>query len=122
MATVKRRLPERPHLDIPKREARSLLKEWRAKLPGALDRIRRRHPRFRDAEDTAISAGKFLLNDAQLVVAREYGFSNWAELKERIDANTVAGLLLEAIHDDDRPTVVRLLRANPDLLHIPLRS
>jgi ankyrin repeat protein len=62
------------------------------------------------------------LNDAQLVVAREYGFSNWAELKERIDGNTVARLLQEAIHNDDREAVVRLLRANPNMLHIPLWS
>ncbi len=122
MATVSRGLPDRPHLDVPKREARALLKEWRAGLPEALDRIGRRHPKFREADPAAISAGKFLLNDAQLVVAREYGFSNWAELKERINANTVAGLLQEAIHKDDRETVVRLLRANPNLLHIPLWS
>lgn len=122
MATVSRGLPEKPHLDVPRREARSLLKDWRAKQPEALERVRRRHPRFRDT-DTALSPeGKFLLNDAQLVVAREYGFSNWAELKERIQANTVAGLLQEAIHGDDRETVVRLLRANPNLLHIPLWS
>ncbi len=122
MATVSRGLPDRPHLDVPKREARALLKQWRAGLPEALDRIGRRHPKFREADPAAISAGKFLLNDAQLVVAREYGFSNWAELKERINANTVAGLLQEAIHKDDRETVVRLLRANPNLLHIPLWS
>jgi hypothetical protein len=122
MATVSRSLPERPHLDVPKREARALLKEWRAGLPEALDRIARRHPRFRGAEPAAIAAEKFLLNDAQLVVAREYGFSNWAELKERINANTVAGLLQEAIHKDDREAVVPLLRANPNLLHIPLWS
>src|SRR6266540_1959113 len=116
MATVTRRLPNRPHFDVPKREARTLLKEWRAGMPEALDRIERRHPKSRGADHAAISAGKFLLNDAQLVVAREYGFSNWAELKERINANTVAGLLQEAIHKDDRETVVRLLRANPNLL------
>src|SRR6266853_6658586 len=97
MATVSRGLPDKPHLDVPKREARTLLKKWRARLPEALERIGRRHARFRKADPAAISAGKFLLNDAQLVVAREYGFSNWAELKERINANTVAGLLLEAI-------------------------
>ena len=90
--------------------------------PEALDRIRRRHPKFREADFAAISATKFLLNDAQLVVAREYGFSTWAEMKERIDGNTVAGQLQEAIHKDDRETVVRLLRANPNLLHIPLWS
>jgi len=122
MATVSRGLPEQPHLDVPKREARELLKGWRARLPEALDRIQKRHRKFREANHTTISAAKFLLNDAQLVVAREYGFSNWAELKERINANTVAKLLQEAIHDDDRETVVRLLRANPNLLHIPLWS
>src|SRR3974377_91860 len=106
MATVSRGLPEKPHLDVPKREARGLLKDWRAGLPEALDSSGRRHPRFKKADPATIAAGKFLLNDAQLVVAREYGFSNWAELKERINANTVAGLLQEAIHNDDRETVV----------------
>ena len=120
MATVSRGLPERPHLDVPKREARTLLKGWRARVPEALERIGRQHPRFQKAESAAISVGKFLLNDAQLVVAREYGFSNWAELKERINANTIAELLREAIHKDDRETVARLLRAHPHLLHIPL--
>lgn len=120
MATVSRGLPKRPHLDVPKREARELLIAWRAKAPEALERIRRRHPKFREVDEAAISATKFLLNDAQLVIAREYGFSNWAELKERINANTVAGLLQEAIHQDDPETVVRLLRAHPNLLHIPL--
>src|ERR1043166_2071234 len=122
MATVDRRLPERPHLDIPKREARELLKEWRAGVPEAVDRVRRRHPKFREQDPAAISASTFLLNDAQLVVAREYGFSTWTELKKRIDGNTAAGLLQDAIHKDDHETVVRLLRANPHLLHIPLWS
>src|SRR5687767_8011479 len=114
MATVSRGLPEKPHLDVPKREARTLLKEWRAGLPEALERIRRRHPKFQEADPAAISTAKFLLNDAQLVLAREYGFSNWAELKERINANTVVELLQKAIRGDDGETVVRLLRANPN--------
>jgi hypothetical protein len=122
MATVSRGLPKKPHLDVPKREARALLKEWRARMPEALDRIRRRHPRFRDANDATISEGKFLLNDAQSVVAREYGFGDWAELKARINSETVAGLLQEAIYNNDRQTLVRLLEANPDMLHIPLRN
>jgi hypothetical protein len=122
MATVSRGLPAKPHLDIPKREARELLNAWKARSPEALERIRRRHPRFQDANDSAISTAKFLLNDAQLVLAREYGFSNWAQLKERISANTVSGLLLEAIRQDDREAAVRLLRANPQLLHVPLWS
>jgi hypothetical protein len=122
MTTVERRLPERPHLDIPKREARELLKEWRTGLPEALERVQRRHPKFRQTDLAVVSKRKFLLSDAQLVVAREYGFSNWAEMKVRIEGNTVAGLVQEAIHKDERETVVRLLRANPNLLHIPLWS
>ena len=48
MATVSRDLPERPHLDVPKREARELLDAWREGEIAALDRIRgRRHCRRR---------------------------------------------------------------------------
>src|ERR1051326_503754 len=122
MATVSRQLPARPHLDVPKREASALLKEWRAGSPAALDRVRRRHPKFRDPAVTVISPGQFRLNDAQLVIAREYGFSNWAELKRRIGAHGSAGLLQEAIQRDDRETAVQLLRTHPELLHIPLWS
>ncbi len=122
MATVSRGLPKNPLLDIPKREAHALLKGWRVGSPEALERIAGRHPKFRDADHPTISAGKFLLNDAQLVIAREYGFSNWSQLKERIGADKVAGVLQEAIRKDDRDTVVRLLQAHPNLLHIPLWS
>jgi hypothetical protein len=119
MPTVSRGLPQQPHLDVPKRQARELLRACRAEEADALDRVRSRHPKFLKADHAAIAA-EFKLNDAQFVIAREYGFSNWAQLKERISANTVTGLLLEAIHGDDRETVERLLRANPNLLHIPL--
>src|SRR5438445_9889260 len=122
MATVSRGLPQRPHLDIPKREARELLKQWRAAQPEALDRIRRRHPKFRAADDPAIRAAPFRLSDAQLVIAREYGFSHWTELKERVNSNTLAGVLDAAIRADDRDAVVRVLRTNPKLLHVPVRS
>lgn len=117
MATVSRGLPERPHLDIPKREARELLDDWRRSQPEALERIRARHTKFRKASDTDVS---LKLADAQLVIAREYGLSNWPELKYRIEANQVAVDLMRAIRRDDRETAVRILRANPKLLHVPL--
>jgi hypothetical protein len=122
MATVSRGLPERPHLDVPKREARQLLEQWRSRDPDALDRIRRRHPRFTNADDTAIAAAHFRLADAQLVLAREYGFPHWTALKQRIDANTPAESLRVAIQTDDRESAVRILQANPQLLHVPLWS
>src|SRR5512140_2082049 len=122
MTTVSRGLPSRPHLDIPKRQARDLLRQFRAGDPEALDRIRRRHPRFKAMDASRLAAAEFRLSDAQLVVAREYGFSHWAELKERIDSNTVAKLLDTAIRADDRETVIRALQSNPQLLHIPVRN
>ena len=122
MATVSRGLPERPHLDIPKREARELLAEWRAGRADALERIRHRHPRFADSDDAAVATGEFRLADAQLVVAREYGFSHWTQLKQRIEANALARELLAAIGADDRDAAVRIVEAEPALLHVPLWS
>jgi hypothetical protein len=122
MATVSRGLPQCPHLDIPKREARELLNAWRAAQPEALDRIRGRHPKFQSAEDAALKVATFRLSDAQLVIAREYGFAHWTELKERISANSVASALDTAIRAVDREAVVQLLRANPKLLHVPVTS
>ncbi len=121
MPTVSRGLPARPHLDVPKREARVLLDQCRNGDPESLARIRPRHPKFADADDSTIAA-TFRLSDAQLVIAREYGFSHWTELKQRIDANSVARALDTAIRADDREAVVRLIRTEPQLLHIPVVS
>lgn len=122
MATVSRGLPDRPHLDVPKREARELLDQCRKGESDALERTRHCHPKFKDvADDTAI-AGKFKLSDAQLVIAREYGFANWTALKQRISAHSAAMALHQAIRSDDRESVIAILKANPQLLHLPVRS
>jgi len=122
MSTVSRGLPEQPHLDVPKREARELLEQWRAAQPDALDRIRARHPKFQAAHYAAIAAAEFRLADAQLVLAREYGFAHWTALQQRIAANTVVGVLQHAIHAREVADVVRILRTNPHLLHLPVWS
>jgi hypothetical protein len=119
MPTVSRRLPSRPHLDVPKRQARELLEQYRAAKPAALERVRARHPKFRGATDpTPIETLR--LSDAQLVIAREYGFSTWTELKRRIEANPIAHALEQAIRAGDCNTVVQLLREHPHLLHLPV--
>ncbi len=122
MPTVSRRLPAQPHLDVPKRQARALLDAWRAAHPDALDRIQRSHPRFAGTAPAAIAAAAFRLADAQLVIAREYNFAHWAELKQRIALQAPARDLESAICAGDGETVARLLRASPALLHLPVRS
>ncbi|HWC18065.1 MAG TPA: hypothetical protein VG498_13680 [Terriglobales bacterium] len=122
MATVSRSLPERPHLNVPKREARQLLDQSRKGDRHALERIRRRHPKFKDVTDDAAITLSFKLSDAQLVVAREYGLSNWTALKQRIGAHSAASALQDAIGADERERVVAILRANPEMLHLPVWS
>ena len=122
MATVSRNLPSRPHLDVPKREAPELLKQFRAGNPEALDRVRRQHPRFKKTGADNLATAEFRLSDAQLVIAREYGLSHWADLKRRITSHSLAQALDAAIRADDRETVVRILQSNPQLLHIPVWS
>jgi len=121
MSTVSRGLPAQPHLDVPKQQSRDLLKQCKAKSADALDRVRRQHPKFYTADNDVVSTG-IKLSDAQLVIAREYGFSSWTQLKERITGNTAAQLIDKAIRSNDAAAVTQLLTAYPNLLHVPVRS
>src|SRR5688572_23603303 len=109
MSTVSRGLPANPHIDVPKKQARELLQQCKAKVADALDRVRGRHPKFRHADDDAIVA-RLKLSDAQLVMASEYGFSSWAQMKERIIGNTAAEQIHMAIRANQLETVKELLK------------
>src|SRR5215831_17506097 len=122
MAHVIRRLPARPHLDVPRRQARALLAQWRAGKPEAIDRIRSVHPAYAAADAGAVAAAAFKLADAQLVVAREYNFASWAQLKQRIAGDPIATALEAALRAGDRAEVVLLLRDHPELIDVPVRS
>ncbi|HEX4469532.1 MAG TPA: ankyrin repeat domain-containing protein, partial [Gemmatimonadaceae bacterium] len=82
-----RNLPPRPDLAQLKRQANELLKLQREKKASAGARIAANHPKFTDRppEDALTSA--FVLADAQLVIAREYGFESWAALKHLVEAS-----------------------------------
>jgi len=121
MSTVSRGLPAQPHLDVPKKQARELLRQCKAKSTDAFDRVRRQHPKFHSADNETLFT-RIKLSDAQLVIAREYGFSSWPQLKERIDGNTIAGLIDMAIRSNDAAAVTELLTAYPNLLHVPVSS
>ncbi|MEO5957875.1 MAG: ankyrin repeat domain-containing protein, partial [Opitutaceae bacterium] len=99
-----------------------MLAQLHVRHPDALDRIRRRHPKFRDADDATLTAATFRLSDAQLVVAREYTYSTWANLKRRIESNPFSHQLETAIRAGERDQAVQLLREHPHLLHLPVRG
>ena len=88
-------LPDRPNLDQLKNQAKDLLKGHKAGDPEALRRIQANHPRLGASSVDEIQASRFTLSGAQLVVAREYGFSSWPKLKAHVAAP--ARILVSAV-------------------------
>jgi hypothetical protein len=85
-----RRLPSNPNLDHLRYQAKDLLKAHAAHIPGAAQRLREFHPRFNRATDATIFDARLSLSDAQLAIAREYGFPSWARLKKHIKKPTLS--------------------------------
>jgi ankyrin repeat protein len=82
------------------------------------------HPNLRHLKDQAkdlLRAGTALsLADAQLKVAREYGFPSWPKLKAHVDSFKDAGQLKDAIDRNDLPLVQSMMLRNPGLHRAPL--
>lgn len=57
------------------------------------------------------------LADAQLAVAREYGFSSWRALKSHIDSLTIDGMLVAAARAGNVKTIRELLDERPEKVH-----
>jgi len=88
-----RRLPSNPDLTHLKYQAKDLLKEHAACAPGAAQRLREFDPRFGRATDSEIFGAELKLSDAQLAIAREYGFPSWTRLKRHIERPTLSDRL-----------------------------
>src|SRR5216683_994253 len=80
--TIRKQLPARARVDQLKKQAKDLLAELRAGSTEAIERFRASHPRWVNLKNQS----KPLLADAQLVVAREYGFTSWTKLRSRVEA------------------------------------
>jgi ankyrin repeat protein len=78
MPEPRRSLPSRPSLDQQKKLAKELLADFRTKSPDAVARIREHLP----------DKPRISLADAQLTLAREYGFASWRTLKDHIERVT----------------------------------
>lgn len=70
-----RPLPPRPSLEYERKESRALLRRLRAGDPNALVSARALHPTI-----DASHPERIRLADAQLIIAREYGFRSWPRL------------------------------------------
>jgi hypothetical protein len=131
-----KRLPSNPSLDHLKYQAKDLLREHTARNPGAAQRIREFHPRFTAAMDDEIFDAHLSLSDAQLTIAREYGFPSWTRLKRHIEKPTLADQLNLPHHERIEDAVFRRavdlldagdvaglrgwLKQHPNLTHQPI--
>ena len=83
------RLPPRPSLDQLRKQAKELLRDYRAGRSAPAQRFGAINPRgagFADPEDATLA-------DAQFVLAREYGFDSWARLVRHVQAIQSSGHL-----------------------------
>ncbi len=103
-------LPPRPSLEMQQKRAKDLLRAAWRREPEALARLRALHPKPPDPEALKLA-------DAQLVVARGYGFESWAALKRRIDALTLTPVdqFRRALAAGDVETVRRLLAEHAEV-------
>jgi pantoate kinase len=104
-----RSLPARPSLEWLRKQAKELLKTYRAGDVAAIAEVER----FESQPDPA----KFALADAQRVLARAYGFASWTKLKQHVEGvNAVA--FCAAVNAGEVATVRRLAKARPELVHV----
>jgi ankyrin repeat protein len=104
-----RTLPAHPDLHQLKRQAKELLKAFAAGDAAAVVEV--------NAHYQGAVAESFALHDAQLVLARSYGFPSWPKMKAYVDGITV-GRLIEAICAGDLKTVRLMVRVRPELVHL----
>jgi len=104
-----RELPARPNLDHLKKQARLLLRGSLQAEPAAIDR-------FREVQ-VQLATATPKLADAQHVIAREYGFDNWANLKVHVGAlsDDPMEALTAAVKANDAPLLRQVLERYPAL-------
>jgi hypothetical protein len=80
-----KQLPPKPNLDHLRHQAKDLLQQHLLRDRGCAQRLREFYPRLCGATDEEIFSSQLTLSDAQLTIAREYGFASWSRLKRRIE-------------------------------------
>lgn len=72
-------LPHRPNLEFHKNQAKALLKKLKTNNPSSQELVTQLHPRIEE-----VRKRKYVLQDALLVHAREYGFASWPRFKNHV--------------------------------------
>jgi ankyrin repeat protein/ketosteroid isomerase-like protein len=80
-----RGLPGNANLEQLRKGAKSFQRAVRAGDGGAAEVVREFHPRFTGAQPGSPELNAFTRTDAQLVVARQFGFSSWPKLKAHLE-------------------------------------
>lgn len=106
-----RSLHATPDLDQLKRQAKELLKAFRAGNAKAAAEVR--------AHYGGADAATFALHEAQLVLARTYGFNSWPKLKAYVNGVTVTRLA-DAVGARDVAQVRAMLNARPELVNMAM--
>ena len=101
-----RRMREHPDLEQLKRQAKELLHGFTAGQTEAVAEV--------IAHYRAPDPAEFALHDAQLVLARSYGFDSWPKLKAFVDGVTIRRLA-DAVVANDLARVEAMLQARPEL-------
>jgi ankyrin repeat protein len=104
-----RTLRDKPDLAQLKRQAKELLQAFAA---GGADAVAEVNAHYRDADPAT-----FALHDAQLVLARAYGFESWPKLKAFVDGVTVRALC-DAVRAGDLDGVRAMLVLRPELVDL----
>jgi ankyrin repeat protein len=104
-----RRMRQHPDLEQLKRQSKELLAAFRAADAAAVNEV----TAFYDDPQHAT----FALHDAQLVIARSYGFDSWPKLKAYVDGVTIRRLV-EAVSNGDIERVRAMLKARPELANM----
>ena len=78
-------LPSNPNLEQLRNQAKDLLKAFKEGDADVPPRLRRSIPEMADLSDAEVFRSRFALKGARRVIAREYGFTEWTDLKREVE-------------------------------------
>ena len=113
-------LPPRPNFHQLQIQAKELLRAQREGDAEACARIRARLPRLEHLRAEEVTTITVSLQEVQHVLAREYGFRSWMELRTTVESITAEPVGLDelraAIDREDVEEVQSIIETNPELV------